>query len=203
MLADLALVVLFLSLAAGLFVIPASLALGHRDRAGRAGRLLALVVALYAAALFGTAFASRERVLAPGEEKSVSGFDPHLHFRVEGGIVRGARGDVAVTVLLRSDARRAVQDPSSLIAVLEDGRGRRWTPVVDGAGSAARGLFARRLWPGESYTTTLSFRPDPAATGLRLLVGEAGWPCRLTIGHEASPFHRQTWFALGDGAAAR
>jgi hypothetical protein len=207
MLGDLALLGLALCLVTGLVTILVALAMRRRALVGRAARLLAAVVVVYAALLLGASFVSRERVLGPGEEKSVGGYDPHLHFRVRGPFVRDASGDVQVAVFLRSDARRALQDPSGLIAVLVDARGHHWWPVITSAAGLdrRRGLvpFGRTLGPGESYVATLAFRPDPSAAGLRLLVSETGWPCRVTIGHERSPFHRKTYFALVDSAAVR
>jgi hypothetical protein len=200
-LADLALLALALGLLLGIAGVTGALAGGRRALAARIGAGVGALVALYAVALLGVAFASRERVLAIGEEKSVSGFDPHLHFHVTGPPVRDPDGGLEVTVLLRSDALRAVQDPASLAAVLVDARGRRWRPVIASTAGVDRvhGLvpFGRRLAPGESYVATLAFHPDSEATGLRLLVTEAGWPCLVVIGHERSPFHRQTYFALG------
>jgi len=206
MLGDLALMLLALCLVVGLATILAALALRRAAVAGLVVRLLAGVVVVYAALLLGAAFVSRERVLPPGEEKAVSGFDPHLHFRVRGPMVRDAQGNLEVPVFLRSDAVRAIQDPTCLIALLVDARGRHWRPVIssDSGLDPRRGLvpFARRLGPGQSYVATLAFHPDSTATGLRLLVCETGWPCRVTIGHERSPFHRKTYFALVDSSAA-
>ncbi len=196
LLQDLALVAAALAILAGLLVTLAALATARWRLAGSAlGAVLGIAI-LYAAALLGCALASRERTLAPGAEKSVAGFDPHLHFGVAGPVRRAARGALLVTVRLRSDAARALQNPGSLRAVLADARGRRWAPLdvrPDGAPAA----FARRLAPGETCDAHLSFRPAADARGLRLLVEEAGFPCPLQIGHEASPLHRKTWFALG------
>jgi hypothetical protein len=194
-LGDLALVATVLAVTAGLVTLVVALLVGRSVPARRAALTVVALVALYAAALLGSSLASRERTLAPGEEKSVSGFDPHLHFGVAEPAGRGPDGALLVTVRLRSDALQAMQDPRCLSAALVDARGRRWLPE----GTAARDRFAPfrgRLAPGESRVVTLAFRPDPGASGLRLLVVEAGFPCGITIGHEASPLHRKTFFAL-------
>jgi hypothetical protein len=200
-LADLALLGTVLVVVAGLGVALAALGSGRSVLARRAARAVAALVALYAAVLLGFSLASRERTIAPGGEKSVAGFDPHLHFRVEGPLGRARDGALTVTVLLRSDALRAVQDPRSLSVALVDARGRRW-PVL-GPGTPAPGApagriapFPRTLAPGESRAVPLRFRPEPGAPGLRLLIVESAFPCAVTIGHEASPLHRKAYFAL-------
>ena len=151
--------------------------------------------ALYAVTLLGVALLTPARTLAAGEEKSCEGVDPHLHFRVAG--TRRDGDTLLVTVHLRSDALRAIQNPTTFRAVLFDARGRRYSPLSSSAAAAGTfPVFARRLAPGESYDATLRFVPDPDAAGLRLLVDDLGWPGPLEIGSEASPFHRKTWFAL-------
>jgi hypothetical protein len=197
---DFALLGTAFALAAGLVAIVAALATGRGALARRAALGLAALVALYGAALLACSLASRERTLAPGTEKSVAGFDPHLHFRVEGPLERAPDGALVVTVRLRSDALRAVQEPSALSAALVDAGGRRWPPAGSNAAAPdARGRlvpFGRRLAPGESCAVTLGFRPESGAAGLRLLVAETAFPCALTLGHENSPLHRKTFFAL-------
>jgi hypothetical protein len=199
LLQDLALLGLALATLAGVVTAVGALAAGRRDLARGVALVWLTGFGLYAAALLGLSLASRERMLAPGEEKSVAGFDPHLHFCVTGATGRSAAGGLLVTVRVRSDAAAAIQDPASLVATLVDGRGRQWRPVASSAGAATQGgltVFARRLAPGENYAATLEFRPPPGARGLRLLVRESAFPCVLTIGHELSPLHRRTWFAL-------
>ena len=204
LLQDLALLGSVLAGAAGLVVVVAALWSGRSVLARRAALAVGTLVALYAAALLGFSLASRERTLAPGGEKSVAGFDPHLHFRVEGPLERAPDGALIVTVRLRSDALRAVQNPRSLSAALVDARGRRWPPVgsnapaPDARGRLAR--FSRTLAPGESCAVALVFRPEPGASGLRLLIVEGAFPCAVTIGHENSPLHRKTYFALPEPA---
>ncbi len=150
---------------------------------------------LYGAALLIAAVVTPERTLAPGAEKSCAGFDPHLHFRVTD--ARRDSGAVLVTVLVRSDALRAIQDPRGWRAALVDARGRRYTPVSSSAAvSGTFPVFGRRLEPGAAYDATLRFEPGADAAGLRLLVDDLGWPGPLTIGSENSPFHRHTYFAL-------
>jgi hypothetical protein len=188
-LGDLALVgaTCLLALAAALAL--AGLALGRPRLARGAAALAAALVGLYALALLGVAFASRERVLPPGAEKSVSGFDPHLHFKVAGPAQRGPDGTLTVRLDARSDAARSVQRLDRLSAALVDERGRRWSPEPPPP-------LVGSLAPGETTVAAFRFRPAPDAAGLRLLVTERGWPLALTIGHEVSPFHRKVLFAL-------
>ena len=168
-------------------------------RRGRIARLAGFgtagLVGLYALVLVGVAFASREVVLPPGSEKSISGFDPHLHFRVLDPASRGADGTVRVTLRARSDARRAVQDPREFRVLLIDSRGHAFAPLR-AAGAARAPVFERRLHPGESCDVTLTFRPAPDSESLRLWVAEGAFPCAITIGHENSPFHRRTLLTL-------
>lgn len=207
-LGDLLLVGTALALAVGGAAALGALVLGRRVLARRLGAGLVAIVALYGLALLAAALASRERVLAPGEEKSVAGFDPHLHFRVEGPVRPGPHDGVLVTVRARCDSRRAIQHPQSQAVLLVDSRGRSWAPVNASAGgvdpAAGHGPFGRSLGPGESCTTTLEFHPAPDAAGLRLLVGETDWLCALEIGHENSPLHGKTLLAMaGDWRTAR
>jgi hypothetical protein len=197
-LGDLALLAMVLCAALGI-TLTLVLLLTRRLRwaAIAAGATLALGV-LYGVVLVGVALASRERVLAPGEEKSCSGFDAHLHYRVVEAHRDGAA--VVVTVHVRSDALVAVQDPGFLRVAMFDTRGRRYVPVYSSAGRpGAEDRFpalARRLTPGSSYDAVLRFEPDPDATGLRLLIDEFEWPVLITIGSEGNPFSKKVWFAL-------
>lgn len=200
MLQDLALLGTVFAVTAVLATLVVALLGGRSVLARRAAWLVAALVVLYAAVLLGFSLASRERTIAPGGEKSVAGFDPHLHFRVAGPLERAPDGAWTVTVLLRSDAVRAVQEPSSLSVALVDARGRHWPPL--GPGTPAPGApgriapFPRTLAPGESRAVALRFRPEPGASGLRLLIVESAFPCAVTIGHEHSPLHRKAFFAL-------
>ncbi len=199
-LGDLLLVGAVLTTALGFTLTILSLATRRFGLARIAAAGTGAVVVLYAVSLIGVALASRERVLPPGEEKSIEGFDPHLHFRVAGPVARQPDGALLVTLQLRSDALRAIQDPRTFRAALFDARGRRYTPEWSSAGVPGADdrfpPFARRLAPGTAYEATLRFRPDPDATGLRLLVDDLVEPGFVTIGSEASLFHKKTFFAL-------
>jgi hypothetical protein len=190
LLADLALFALVLGVALGVTLALLSLFARRAAFAARVALATLAFVGVYALALVGAAFASREQTLAPGAEKSVAGFDPHLHIAVVAPAAREG-GAVWLTLRLRSDARRAVQDPRGLEVRLVDARGRAWPALAsdDGAARDAR-PFRGRLAPGESSLVRLRFEPAPDARGLRLLVLECGWPDVLSIGHESSPFHR-------------
>ncbi len=200
-LGDLALLGLIACSALGITLTVAALATRRGRLAGVAALGTLVLWGGYAATLAGVALASREHTLALGEEKSVEGFDPHLHFSVAGPATRAPDGAVLLGVRLRSDALRAVQDPRSLRAALFDGRGRRYTPEWSSASApgtaGAFPPFGRTLAPGTAYEATLRFRPGPQATGLRLLIDELPQgPGMITIGSESSPLHRKTYFAL-------
>lgn len=195
-LGDLALLGIVLSCALGVTITLLALATRRMPAARLAGLGTAGLVGLYAVVLFVVSIASREVVLPAGAEKSVSGFDPHLHFRVTAPAARGADGLVRVTVRVRSDAKRALQDPRYIQVRLLDARGRGFDPVSEAGGPQAGVVFPRTLEPGEGYEVTLAFRPTPAAAGLRLWVDETGFPFALTIGNENSPLHRRTLLAL-------
>jgi hypothetical protein len=196
LLQDLALMVAALAVAAGSLTAVVAAARARWVTARGAALLVVAIAGLYAAALVGAARASRERTLPLGAEKSVGGFDPHLHYAVAAPSRRSPDGTLLVTVRLRSDARAALQRPASLRATLADARGRRWAPL-DVRANGTPAAFARPLGPGEATEAHLAFRVPAAARGLRLLVEEAGFPCPLQIGAESSPGHRKSWFALG------
>ena len=56
--------------------------------------------------------------------------------------------------------------------------------------------LARELRPGESYTTTFVFELPADARGPRLFLGDPPGIERVLIGHENSPMHGRTYFAV-------
>jgi len=183
--------------------------------AGRRRRLAAIlglagtgVAALYAVGLAGGAVVSRERTLAAGERKYFCEIDCHIAYEVVGAAAAGA-GKRAVTVRTWFDPSTiapfrgdAPLSPGPRSVVLVDGTGRRYLPSPE-ATSAWQAAhpdstpFGRDLRPGESYPTTFVLDVPADARSLRLFVGDPpGGLDRLGIGHENSPFHGKTYFAL-------
>jgi len=78
-----------------------------------------------------------------------------------------------------------------------DARAQRALLATDAQGTA----LETPLRPGESYETTLAFDVPERIEGARLELTEGGVVPRFMIGHERSPFHAKTLFALGRGFA--
>jgi len=143
---------------------------------------------------------SRDRVLAPGEEKHICEVDCHLAYSVAGLKTEpGPSGATryTVTVKVRFDEQTisshrpkdASLSPNSRYVALVDAAGREYPGSTDG--------LKRRLIPGESYTTDLVFAVPGAAQGLRLVLRNDDFETRFVIGHENGFFHGKTTFALG------
>lgn len=143
---------------------------------------------------------SRDRVLAPGEEKHICEVDCHLAYSVAGAKTEpGPSGAMryTVTVKVRFDEetisshrpKDAPLSPNRRYVALVDAQGRPYPGSSDG--------LKRRLIPGESYTTDLVFDVPAAAQGLRLVLKNDDFETRFVIGHENSLFHGKTTFALG------
>ena len=213
----------FLAAAAGALgaLLAATASLAARRRTWAAGIGLASVAGAvaYGAVLFGCSLASRDRVLAAGGRKYFCELDCHLAYSVAG--VERARtvGLPAAAVAARGRFTiirvRTWFDPSTIApfrgnapltpnprdAWLVDASGRRIFPSAaatrafeEAAGSFSP--FSRPLSPGQSYETALVFDLPTDARGLRLFVGDPPGVERLIIGHENSPGHGKTWFAI-------
>lgn len=143
---------------------------------------------------------SRDRVLAPGEEKHICELDCHLAYSVLGAKTEpnpagGTR--YIVTVKVRFDeqtisARRPKDAPLSPNS--------RYVALLDSAGNYYAGSadsLKRRLIPGESYTTDIVFDLPAAMTDVKLVLRSADFETRFVIGHENSIGHGKTTFALG------
>ena len=142
---------------------------------------------------------SRDRVLAPGEEKHICEIDCHLAYSVAGVKTEAAPSGgtrYTVTVKVRFDeetisSRRpkdASLSPNSRYVALVDAAGNTYPGSTEG--------LKRRLLPGESYTTDLVFDPPAGAADLRFVLRSADFETRFMIGHENSLFHGRTTFAL-------
>jgi hypothetical protein len=197
--------------------IGAGVALAARRRriAAALGLAGAGVAAFYAAALFGAATISRERTLTPGERKYFCEIDCHIAYDVVATAPAG-EGKRAVTVrtwfdpaTIASFRGDAPLSPGPRDVHLVDQDGRRYLPSPDATESWQRAHpdstpFGRELRPGESYRSTFVFDVPPDARALRLFVGDPpGGLDRLVVGHENSPFHGRTYFALPASAVSR
>lgn len=142
---------------------------------------------------------SRDRVLAPGEEKHICEIDCHLAYSVLGAKTEpnpagGTR--YTVTVKVRFDeATTSPQRPKD--APLSPNS--RYVALLDSAGNYYPGStdsLKRRLIPGESYTTDIAFDLPAAMTNVQLVLRNADFETRFLIGHENSIGHGKTTFAL-------
>jgi predicted small lipoprotein YifL len=204
-------------LAAGFALAVSGIGAAVALAAGRLGlaRLLAAaalaVASVYGTALVAASLLSPERTLAAGEKKYFCEVDCHLAYSV----VRTARADgrLAVTVRtwfdpttiapFRGDAP-LTPNPREVWLELPDGR--RVAPAEDAtaawrARTGERATLEDPLRPGDSYETTFVF-DAPEGGPARLFVGDPPGVERLLVGHENSPLHRRTLFALPAGAAA-
>jgi hypothetical protein len=180
---------------------------------------LALCAAAYGALVLAFSVESEGRVLARGEEKYFCEIDCHLAYSVvdvrrakalgTGGARARARGEFLVVTL------RTRFDPNTISAGRGDGQltpNPREVSVCDAEGrtyavseEGRRALSTEGgvgmpldtpLRPGESYTTGLVFDLPEGARDTVLLVRESSPETRFIIGHENSPLHGKTEFAL-------
>lgn len=142
---------------------------------------------------------SRDRVLAPGEEKHICEIDCHLAYSVAGaktepGPSGGTRYTVTVKVRFDEETissrrpRDASLSPNSRYVALVDAAGNYYPGSTEG--------LKRRLVPGESYTTDLVFDVPAPAQDLRLVLRNNDFETHFMIGHENSFGHGTTMFAL-------
>lgn len=162
-------------------------------------RMLLGGAALYLLLFFGASLLSRNRVLAPGEEKHICEIDCHLAYAVAAtkseplpnGLVRHT-----VTVKVRFDEetissrrpRDATLTPNSRYVALVDDAGNGYPGSTDG--------LKRKLIPGESYTTDIVFDVPAEVRGLRLILRNNDPETAFIIGHENSLFHGKTTFRV-------
>jgi len=166
-------------------------------------RMLLGGVGLYLLLFIGASLLSRNRVLAPGEEKHICEIDCHLAYSVAGTKsepLPGGQLRHTVTVKVRFDEetissrrpRDATLTPNSRFVALVDDAGHQYPGSTDG--------LKRKLIPGESYTTDIVFDVPADAKGLRLVLRNDDPETAFIIGHENSLLHGKTTFALPRGA---
>jgi hypothetical protein len=190
-----------------------ALAAGRRSLARLLAGAALAVASGYATALAAASLLSPPRTLAAGEKKYFCELDCHLAYSV----ARAAREDGRQVVTIRTwfDPRTiasfrgdAPLFPNPREVYLELG-GRRVPPATESTrqwreSHGERTTLADPLRPGESYETTFVF--DTGASGAseaRLFLGDPPGIETLLIGHENSPLHGRTLFALpGAGSAS-
>jgi len=172
-----------------------------RTSLAKAALVVAAVGAGAYALLFGIAsVTSRNRVLAPGEEKHICEVDCHLAYSVAGVKTETLPSGAArytVTVKVRFDEatisprrpKDASLSPNSRFVALVDAAGNLYPGSTEG--------LKRRLIPGESYTTDIAFEVPTAAQRVRLILRNDDFETHFIIGHENSFLHGKTTFALG------
>jgi hypothetical protein len=155
------------------------------------------VVLVYGTLLMAAALLSRDRVLKAGEKKYFCEMDCHLAYSVAAAASprEGAR---AVTVrtwfdpsTIASFRGNAPLSPNPRVVYLVDESDRRYEPSAEATKSLARDLA-----PGDAYDATFVFDVPPAASRLRLFVGDAPGLESLLIAHENSPLHGKVYFEL-------
>jgi hypothetical protein len=196
----------FLAACCGTLLSVCALAVAAFIRKRQVAHLTLLLAAssavVYFGLLFGFSLASRDRLLAQGQEKYFCEIDCHLAYAVLQVKAKpdGASIHYLVTLRTRFDEttisphrpKDAPLIPSLRTVQLIDSRGAVYSPE-----SAAGTPLTTPLVPGQSYTTALSFRIPSAAPSLRLLITTTPqWPDHVVIGDENSWLHKKTYFAL-------
>jgi hypothetical protein len=200
-------------LGAGLLVVCAIIGAGVAFAARRAGlaRLLGgaglAVAVVYGTLLVGAALFSRERTLGKGERKYFCEMDCHIAYEVTAAEAPDAKTravtlwtwfDPSTIASFRGNAPLA---PGPRVVYLVDAAGHRYEPSAQAtrAWQEAHGEtpLGRELRPGESYGSTFVFELVPGSQAPRLFVGDPpGGIENVLIGHENSPMHGKTYFAL-------
>jgi len=182
-------------------------------RKTRRARVVLLVMmisgAAYLGAMLAFSFASRDKLLAHGEEKLFCELDCHLAYSIaniaqastfgEGASQTRAQGQFTIiTIKTRFDEttigpRRGngLLFPNGRAFSLVDDHGNRYEPSAQ-AGTPV----TTPLRPGESYTTDVVFDLPADARPSVLSLNESAWETHLLIGHENSLLHGKTKFQI-------
>jgi hypothetical protein len=183
--------------------------------------LLALVAVLgvYLGLMLAFSLASREKVLARGEEKYFCEIDCHLAYSVVDvsrtktignppGQATAVGAFYIVTIRTRFDETTISSSrgngpltPNPRVLTIFDEQGRAYNPSAEGQRalelSGGSGTpITTPLRPGETYTTALVFDLPAGVENPTLLVNEEWLPTRFIVGHENSFWHGQTKFRL-------
>lgn len=173
--------------------------------------LLAMMIigAVYLGLMLAFSFASRDKLLAHGEEKHFCELDCHLAYSIanvaqantfgEGAGRTRAQGQFTIiTIKTRFDEttigpRRGngLLFPNDRAFSLVDDHGKRYEPAAQ-AGTPV----TTPLRPGESYITDVVFDLPADAKPSVLVLNESAWETHLVIGHENSLLHGKTNFQI-------
>ena len=190
-------------------VLVQSLIVRKRRRARIVLIAIIVIAGAYLGAIVAFSLASREKVLARGEEKHFCELDCHLAYSIAS--VRQtktpgnasnqstARGTyTVVTIKTRFDETtiapwrgNGLLYPNSRSLALFDEHGNRYDPS-----SQSGTPLTDPLRPGESYTTDVVFDLPPEVKAATLLINEGDWITHFVIGHENSPLHKKTRFRV-------
>ena len=165
---------------------------GRRTRALGILRKWGLCALVYVATVAVAGLFAPQRILNPGDPWC---FDDWC-LSVERVTRVSAPPQVAYTVSLRifSEARRVSQRASGAWIYVIDRQGHRYAPDPDASATPLDVL----LQPGESVTTTRTFKVPADAGELGLITGHGG-PCcypNLIIADDSSLFHKRTFVRL-------
>lgn len=196
----------FLAACGGLALTALAIIVGWFAGKTKFVRPLLLVVGVgavvYFALLFSFSLASRDHVLAQGQEKYFCEIDCHIAYAVVAmkSDPAGPAMHYIITLRTRFDEttispsrpREVPLRPNPRRVELVDALGRTHAPA-----STTGVPLDTSLKPGESYLTELNFDLPGDAKATRLLVTSAeGWPEHVLIGDEQSPWHGKTWFGI-------
>ncbi|HTQ54861.1 MAG TPA: hypothetical protein VMI94_10395 [Bryobacteraceae bacterium] len=185
---------LFLALVT-LIILLAVLVTALRGRGAQALRMLrnlGIGAAVYLAVVAVVGLLSPQRVLQVGDPWC---FDDWC-LTVEKVSHAAAPPQVAYTVSLRifSEAKRVSQRALGAWIYIVDREGNRYPPEPDPSATP----LDVRLGPGDSVTTTRTFKVPAGATGLGLITGHGGSPdlSKFVIADEGSLLHKPTYVRL-------
>lgn len=204
---------LFLISIFGIFVLAIVffIALLRRNQRQARNSLLGILgwLAAYAAVLLGASLLTPQTVLALHQEHC---FD-EMCFSVTQVATAKTIGNAPrqritngifyiVTVQLRNAALRAPEKPDSPSFVLVDTQGHSYDPSQEAQQAVGQQpSWDSQLQPGEIQPREVVFDVPALLQQPGLLISEGGWPTRLMIGDENSPFHQKTVVLLSDERA--
>lgn len=212
-------------LGTGFLLLVVGLALGYsivRQKGGlRKFALLAIVLiaGLYLAMLLIFSFASKEKLLARGEEKHFCEIDCHLAYSITDVQETKTLGEApnqvtaagtfrVVTVKTRFDETTIGRNrgdgllyPNSRVVTVSDENGKEYFPStlaqsVLEKSQAAGTAMTIPLRPSETYSTTLVFDLPADIKTPTLLIHEGESLTHFVIGHENSFLHKKTRFQI-------
>ena len=180
---------------------------------------LAIIVGIYFVIMLGFSFASKDEVLARGQEKHFCEIDCHLAYSITDVRQTKSLGNApdqvtaagmfrVVTLKTRFDETTTSVNrgngllyPNSRIVAVIDESGKKYFPSPQGQGALERSQAAgtpltNPLRPSETYTTTLVFDVPADIRNPTLLIREGDFVTHFVIGHENTPLHKKTRFQI-------